>query len=239
MLLRLDAILTERNLVRSRRVARSLIKDGKVKVNGEVIKKQGKRFDSNIEVVITDLPKYVSRAGYKLEHALKEFNVSPKDKVALDVGASTGGFTDCLLQAGAKKVYAIEVGTAQLADELREDTRIVSMEDTDIRDIKKIPETIDLAVIDVSFISLTLVIPQVTKLISPGADIIALIKPQFEVHKSYRKGGVIKNADLHAEAVKKIRSYASETGLKVLKTTESPIKGSAGNQEFLIHLKTV
>lgn len=239
MQLRLDAILTERNLVRSRRVARDLIKDGKVKVNGEVIKKQGKRFDSNIEVVITDLPKYVSRAGYKLEHALKEFGITPKDKIALDVGASTGGFTDCLLQGGAKKVYAVEIGTGQLADELREDTRIVSMENTDIRNVKKLPDEIDLAVIDVSFISLTLVIPQVVNLVCPGADIVALIKPQFEAHKSYRKGGVIKNADLHAEAVKKIRSHASEIGLKVLKTTESPIKGSAGNQEFLIHLKTV
>ena len=237
MLLRLDAILTERNLVRSRRVARDLIKNGKVKVNGEVIKKQGKRFDSNIEVVITDLPKYVSRAGYKLEHALKEFQVSTQDKIVLDVGASTGGFTDCLLQSGAKKVYAVEVGTNQLADELREDIRIVSMENTDIRNVKKLPDEIDLAVLDVSFISLTLVIPQVVSLVKKDADIVALIKPQFEVHKSYRKGGVIKNADLHTEAVKKIKLFAQETGLRVIKVIESPVKGSAGNQEFLIHLK--
>lgn len=235
MLERLDVILTERSLVRSRRVARDLIKGGKVKVNGEVIKKQGKRFDSQIEIVITDLPKYVSRAGYKLEHALTHFKINAAGKTALDIGASTGGFTDCLLQQGATKVYAIEVGTNQMSDEIKDDERVVSMENTDIRNITSLPEIINLTVIDVSFISLTLVLPTALKL--TDGDIVALIKPQFEVKKSYNKGGIVTNEALQKEAIRKIITFSEGIGLKVCGTTQSPMKGSQGNQEYLIYLK--
>jgi len=237
MLKRLDVLLTEKKLVRSRRVGRDLIKGGKVKVNGYVVKKQGKRFDDAVTIEVTDHPKYVSRAGYKLEKALTEFKIDVSDKTCLDVGASTGGFTDVLLQNGSSKVYAVEVGTGQLADEIRDDKRVISKENTDIRNVKKLPEKIDIAVVDVSFISLTAVLPSLKNLLDKKADIVTLIKPQFEVKKSFRKkGGIVRELDKRREAVERIRESAIQNGFNVIKVIDSPIEGAKGNREFLAHL---
>lgn len=181
--------------------------------------------------------KYVSRGGLKLEHSLKEFQVSPKGKICLDVGVSTGGFTDCLLQHGAKKVYAVDVGYGQLAWKLRQDNRVVVIERQNIRYLpaKLIAEPIDLATIDVSFISLKLVFPVLKNFLANKADIIALIKPQFEVKKTQvGRKGVVKDPKLHAQAIEEIKTTGLKEGWCFLAATPSPILGAEGNQEFLI-----
>lgn len=237
MLKRLDVILTEKNLVRSRRVGRELIKNGKVKVNGNIVKKQGKRFDESVNLELLEQPKYVSRAGYKLEKALIEFGIKSADKIALDVGSSTGGFTDCFLQAGATRVYAVEVGSNQMADEIRSDERVILQENMDIRRVKKLPEKADIVAIDVSFISLTQILPVVKKLIKKEADIICLVKPQFEIGKSRRKKGVVKSEQAQKEAVTTVKSWVKGNGFITIKATPSPIVGKEGNKEYLLHIK--
>ena len=181
--MRLDTLMAEKKLVRSRSVATDLIKNNLVKVNGVIINKPAKDFPTETIIEILELPKYVGRGGLKLEKALEEFEISPNGLVVLDVGSSTGGFTDCLLQKGAKKVYAVDVGTDQLSETLKKSPRIVSMEKTDIRNIKTLPEKPDLAVIDASFISLELILENVASLLKENGKIIALIKPQFETQK--------------------------------------------------------
>ena len=237
---RLDNLLLERGIVQSRERAKGLILSGDVRVNGNPVNKAGTLIDENAEIEITkDIP-YVSRGGLKLEKAIKEFNINVKDKVAIDVGASTGGFTDCLIQYGAKKVYAVDVGYGQLAWKLRNDPRVVIIERKNVRYIKPsdIGEPVDIATIDVSFISLKLVLPVVKNLLKENGEIIALIKPQFEVGRGeVGKGGIVKDEEKHKKVISEIKSFAIDSGFKVLNVTESPIAGQKGNVEFLIYLQ--
>lgn len=236
--MRLDILLTEKKLVRSRKTASDLIKAGKVLVNGEVIHKPAKDFTDEVIIKISEQPKYVSRGGLKLEKALEEFQLDPANLTILDVGSSTGGFTDCLLQKGAKKVYAVDVGTDQFDPELKKDKRIVLLEKTDIRSLTHLPEKPDWAVIDASFISLEEILPYVKDLLKDTGKIIALIKPQFETPKEAKnKSGIVKTEKIREETVSKIKDFAEKIKLKTLKTIESPILGGSGNKEYLILLQ--
>lgn len=237
---RVDKLLVDRGLVQSRGRASALIMEGKVSVDGIRVDKAGTKVstDSFLKLKENDMP-YVSRGGIKLAYALDEFKLEVKDKVALDIGASTGGFTDCLLQRGARKVYAIDVGYGQLAWSIRQDPRVVSLERRNIRylDTKEIDEKADLAVIDISFISLTKVLTKVTELIKEKGCIIALIKPQFEVEKGeVGKGGIVKDPEKHRQVIEKIKGFVTLHDLKVQGLIESPILGADGNKEFLIYL---
>ncbi len=237
---RLDKLLVKRGLVESREKAQALIMAGLVYVNDQRVDKAGTRvsLEAQIEIKGETCP-YVSRGGLKLEHALKEFHISVAGLVCADIGASTGGFTDCLLQHGAAKVYAIDVGHGQLHWRLRQDPRVVVMEGVNARYLKPedLPETVDLVTIDVSFISLTKIIPAAKGLLKPGGRIVALIKPQFEVGpREVGKGGVVRDPALHQRVIEKIKNFAEDLNLTVLGLTESPLLGPAGNREFLIHL---
>ncbi|MGO9952310.1 MAG: TlyA family RNA methyltransferase [Dissulfurispiraceae bacterium] len=236
---RLDKLLVERGLVASRERARALIMEGKVKVDGHPVTKAGEMVisDAQIDLKGEDMP-YVSRGGLKLEAALKHFEIFVQDKVAMDVGASTGGFTDVMLQKGVRRVYCIDVGYGQLAWKLRQDPRVVLLERTNIRSLERqrIPESIDIATIDVSFISLNKVIPKVLEFISDGGEIVALIKPQFEVGKGeVGKGGIVKDSAKRHAAVERVRNELQEFGLHIMGIIESPILGQKGNMEYLIH----
>ncbi len=238
---RLDKLLVERGLVPSRERARMLILSGSVLVGERVVDKVGAQVprDSAVRIRGEDIP-YVSRGGLKLEKGLDAFAVDPSGRVAIDVGASTGGFTDCLLQRGAVRVYAVDVGYGQLAWKLRDDPRVVNMERTNIRRLlpADLPERPDLAVVDASFISLDKVLPATLALLAADAEIVALIKPQFEVGKGeVGKGGVVRDPLKHERAVEKVEESARALGCTVLAVTESPILGPKGNREFLIHLK--
>jgi 23S rRNA (cytidine1920-2'-O)/16S rRNA (cytidine1409-2'-O)-methyltransferase len=234
---RLDILIIKKGLVKSRNVSGELIKEGKVLVDGKKILKPGAKVSIDAKIEIKERPKYVSRGGLKLERALDAFEVDVKDLIVADIGASTGGFTDCLLQRGAKHVYAIDVGHGQLAEELRKDPRVSVYEKTDIRKLKALPEKVDLATIDVSFISLTLILPHVQRLLKPRGQIIALLKPQFEVGRGRTKKGIVKNKELREQTVEKIKQWAEENNYKVKAVTESPIKGTAGNIEYLFYLE--
>ena len=238
---RLDKLLVDRALVPSRERARALILAGKVVVGEHAVDKAGAQVaeDAPVRLKGEDIP-YVSRGGLKLEKGLDHFAVDPARRVAVDVGASTGGFTDCLLQRGAAKVFAVDVGYGQLAWSLREDPRVVNLERTNIRELttERLGERPSLAVIDASFISLDKVLPPTLALLAPDAEVLALIKPQFEVGKGQvGKGGVVRDAEQHAAVVERIRTLAETLGCQVLGVTESPILGPKGNREFLIHLR--
>ena len=236
--MRLDILMVEKKLAKSRNVAIDLIKNGKVQVNEEIITKPAKDINPNAPIKVLEQPKYVGRGGFKLEKALREFIINPAGLTILDIGSSTGGFTDCLLQNDAKKVYAVDVGTDQLDIKLKNDERVVSMEKTDIRNIKTLPEKPDLAVIDVSFISLELILQEVANLLKTKAKIIALIKPQFETPKTSKdKNGIVKSEEIQEQVIEKIKKYCQTIKLKVLKITASPILGGSGNKEFLILLQ--
>lgn len=235
---RLDTALVERGLAETRTKARALIMAGCVYVDGVKTDKAGAlvREGSGVEVRDTSL-KYVSRGGLKLEAALKEFGIDPAGQVAVDIGASTGGFTDCLLKSGAAKVYAIDVGYGQLDWKLRQDPRVLVREKLNARYIKPedTGEPADIVVIDVSFISLTLIIPPALALLKPGGVLIALIKPQFEVGKGeVGKGGIVRDEARHREVVDKISEFVKSLGVGVLGVVPSPIEGAEGNKEFLI-----
>jgi 23S rRNA (cytidine1920-2'-O)/16S rRNA (cytidine1409-2'-O)-methyltransferase len=237
---RLDKILVDRGLALSRERARALILAGQVVVNDHRIDKAGTKVDLIAEIRVKggDIP-YVSRGGLKLEKGLEAFNVNVQDRVAIDVGASTGGFTDCLLQRGAAKVYAVDVGYGQLAWKLREDDRVINLERTNIRALTadQLDTLPTLAVIDASFISLKLVLPPTINLLADNAEIVALIKPQFEVGKGkVGKGGVVRDPEQHRETVAAIEKTAADLGCRVGGVDESPILGPKGNREFLIHL---
>lgn len=233
---RLDVLLVERGLVESRERAQALILAGKVLVEGEVISKPGTFISPEAKVEIKESLPYVSRGGLKLEFALRAFGVDPRGKVAIDVGASTGGFTDCLLQHGAVRVYAVDVGYGQLAWKLRQDPRVVVLERTNIRYLESLPEPVDLATIDVSFISLKLVLPPVLKLMKPRAEILALIKPQFEAgREKVGKGGVVRDPRVHKEVLESLVEYAKGLGLSTLGLVPSPLLGPAGNVEFFAY----
>jgi 23S rRNA (cytidine1920-2'-O)/16S rRNA (cytidine1409-2'-O)-methyltransferase len=236
---RLDIALVERGLAETRMAAQRLVMAGLVFSNDRRLDKAGQSVadETPLEVRGQTHP-YVSRGGLKLEKALDHFAIPVEGRVALDVGASTGGFTDCLLQRGATRVYAIDVGTNQLAWKLRRDPRVVSLERTNIRDVTtaEVPEPVDLIVCDASFIGLRTALPAALALARPGAHLVALIKPQFEVGRGrVGKGGIVREPALHEEVCDTIRRWLGEQrGWQVLGMTESPITGAEGNKEFLI-----
>ena len=237
---RLDILLVKRGLAESREKAKAVIMSGIVYVDGQKEDKAGQTFadTANIEVRGSTL-KYVSRGGLKLEKAMECFDVSVKDKVCMDIGASSGGFTDCMLQNGAKKVYAVDVGHGQLAWKLRNDTRVVVMEKTNIRYVKSddIGESIDFASIDVSFISLSKVLPAAYNLLGARCEIVALIKPQFEAgREKVGKKGVVREKSTDIEVIQNCFAYAKENGFFVRELEFSPVKGPEGNIEYLYHL---
>lgn len=237
---RLDRLLVERGLAPSREKARALIMAGQVVVSDHAVSKAGEMvpLEADIRIKGEQLP-YVSRGGLKLEKGLDSFAIDVTGLLALDVGASTGGFTDCLLQRGARGVIAVDVGYGQLAWKLRQDPRVVNLEKTNIRylDPDKLPAVPDCAVIDASFISLEKVLPNTLQLIKEDGFVVALIKPQFEVGPGrVGKGGVVRDEALHAEVITSIKELAQCLGLEVGGVVESPILGPKGNREFLIHL---
>lgn len=235
---RLDKLLADRQLVPSRERAQALILSGKVLVAGRVVTKAGQQVDPEVPVELLegDL-RFVSRGGLKLEAALDAFGIDPAGWVAMDVGASTGGFTDCLLQRGAARVYAIDVGYGQLAWKLRQDPRVVVIERRNIRylPVESIPEPVRMAVMDTSFISLRLVIPPVLSFLEKGGRLVALIKPQFEAGRErVGKGGVVRDPEVHREVCESIVTFCVTVGLSVLGVIPSPILGPKGNREFLL-----
>lgn len=237
---RLDSVLVARGLVQSRERAKALIAEGKVLVDHEKVDKPGTPIvvEAEIELTGQDVP-YVSRGGLKLEGALQAFGVNPTGMVVMDVGASTGGFTDCVLQRGAKKVYAVDVGYGQLAWSLRTDPRVVNLERTNIRYLspEALEERVDLILIDVSFISIEKFLSHLLGFLKEGGRIVALIKPQFEVGKGeVGKGGVVKDPDLHQKVIDRLAGLSRDLGLEVLGMVESPLLGPKGNKEFFIHL---
>ncbi|WP_026840510.1 TlyA family RNA methyltransferase [Citrifermentans bremense] len=238
---RLDKLVLERGLAPSRERAKALIMAGQVVVDDHLADKAGLMVPVEAEIRLKGEPlPYVSRGGLKLAEGLERFGIDVAGLCAIDVGASTGGFTDCLLQRGATRVYAVDVGYGQLAWKLREDSRVVSMEKTNIRHLEPgmLPESPDLAVIDASFISLDKVLPPTLRLIKPDGVVVALIKPQFEVGRGQvGKGGVVRDEKKHQEVVESIGELARGLGLLVLGVCDSPILGPKGNKEFLIHLK--
>ncbi len=239
--IRLDSLLVQRGIAESRQRAQAMILAGSVLAGNQVIDKAGTLLNQDVEIRIKgDANPFVSRGGLKLQGALQAFFLSVCDLVALDVGASTGGFTDCLLQAGAKKVYAIDVGYGQLAWKLRKDHRVINIERKNIRfyDGSGIVDDIDIAVVDASFISLRLVIPPVIKLIKDGALILCLVKPQFEAgRKEIGKHGVIKDPLIHERVLEEMEMFCREIGLEVMGRCDSPLTGPAGNREFFLYLK--
>ena len=238
---RIDKLMVQLQLAGSRERARALILAGRVLVDDQTIDKVGTRVDlaASIRLRGEDIP-YVSRGGLKLAEALDYFKLSVAGRIAIDVGASTGGFTDCLLQNGAAMVVAVDVGYGQLAWKLRNDDRVVNLERTNIRHLtaETLDATPDLAVIDASFISLEKVLPATLTLLAPCSDVIALIKPQFEVGKGQvGKGGIVRDPEQHAQVVEKIKLLATQLGCQVMDVCESPVLGPKGNREFLIHLR--
>ena len=238
---RLDLEMTRRGLADSRESAQRLIMAGRVRVNSRPAEKSDLKVDETAGIeVIGSATEYASRGGYKLAAALDHFPIAVGGRNALDVGASTGGFTDVLLQRGAARVIALDVGYGQLTDRLRRDPRVTVMDRTNIRHITAadLPYRPDLIVIDASFISLRLILPPVAALAMPSADIVALVKPQFEVGKGkVGKGGVVRDDHLRTQALEGVVAFARSIGLEAGGAIESPITGAAGNREFLLHLK--
>jgi 23S rRNA (cytidine1920-2'-O)/16S rRNA (cytidine1409-2'-O)-methyltransferase len=238
---RLDKLLVERGLVASREEGRKRILAGEVLVDDRPFAKAGSLIDADAPIRLRGKPlPYASRGGVKLEAALRRFQIDVKDKIALDVGASTGGFTDCLLAFGAARVYAVDVGYGQLDWKLRNDPRVVVREKTNIRHLKTgdLPEPAAFATIDASFISLRLVLPAVRDLLAPRGEIVALIKPQYEVGKGrVGKGGVVRQTAEHERVIEEIRAAAASMRLDAIGVAESPLVGPKGNKEFFIHLR--
>lgn len=240
---RLDQHLTEKGYFESRSKAKAAIMAGLVLVKGQRIDKAGTEIDPESEITVKgDYCPYVSRGGYKLEKAIQGFGLNLQDKQVLDVGASTGGFTDCALQNGARQVYAVDVGYGQMAWSLRQDPRVVVIERANIRYMTEdeLPVAFDLVVIDVSFISLNIVIPASRRFLKPGGEMMALIKPQFEAGRGrVGKNGVVKDPDVHHEVIMQTIELAGRENLQVAGLSFSPITGAEGNIEFLIYLKDV
>lgn len=238
---RLDVLLVEKGLASSREKAKAIIMSGVVFVDGQREDKAGSAFDETKEIIIKGKTlKYVSRGGLKLEKAMKNFNISLDGKVCMDVGASTGGFTDCMLQNGAVKVYSVDVGHGQLDWKLRNDERVICMERTNMRYVTEedIEEPAQFVSIDVSFISLTKILPAVYRVLEDGGEAVALIKPQFEAgREKVGKKGVVRDKKVHEEVIEKICSFAASNGFELLHLDYSPIKGPEGNIEYLLHMK--
>lgn len=238
---RLDVLLLKRNLVESREKAKAIIMSGNVFVNGQREDKAGSTFADTVEIEVKGAPqKYVSRGGYKLEKAVEHYGVSLEGKTCMDVGSSTGGFTDCMLQNGAVKVYAVDVGTNQLAWKLRQDERVISMEKTNIKYVEpdQIPDVIDFISIDVAFISLTKVLIPVRNLLKDSGEVVCLIKPQFEAgREKVGKKGVVRDPEVHKEVIENVITFAVGIGFQVQNLDYSPIKGPEGNIEYLLHIQ--
>ena len=234
---RLDLLLVERGLAESRTRAQALVMEGKVRVGGQVETKASRQVEAEVEVEVEAPPRFVSRGGEKLEGAFEKFSLAAEGRICLDVGSSTGGFTDCLLQHGAKKAMAVDVGTNQLAYKLRTDPRVWVKENYNARFMKSadLPDVPTLAVTDVSFISLKLILPPIVAVLAPGGEIVALIKPQFEVGKGNAPGGLVRDEALRLEARDEIVRFGrEELGLELLGLEESPIRGKEmGNVEYL------
>lgn len=238
---RLDVLLVKRVMAESREKAKAIIMTGKVFVNGQREDKAGSTFPEDVQIEIHGTPmKYVSRGGYKLEKAIDLWQVPLDDRICMDVGSSTGGFTDCMLQNGAKKVYAIDVGTNQLAWKLRQDDRVVSMEKTNIRYVthEEVEDEIAFSSIDVAFISLTKVLEPVRNLLQEHGQVVCLIKPQFEAgREKVGKKGVVRDKKVHLEVVCDVMTYAISIGFQILALSFSPIKGPEGNIEYLLYIE--
>lgn len=238
---RLDRLIFEKGLSESREKAKALILEGSIYVNGRTADKAGEMVREGIHIEILKRRTYVSRGGMKLQEALKGFHIDVQHKTALDVGASTGGFSDCLLQNGAARVYAVDVGYGQFDWKLRNDPRVKLLEKTNIRylDRSAIEEEIDIVTIDVSFISLLKVIPNILSFLAPGKEIIAMIKPQFEAgRRLVGKGGVIRDASIREQVIRDVKEGLEDLGLEVRGMITSPILGSKGNIEYLIYMVT-
>jgi 23S rRNA (cytidine1920-2'-O)/16S rRNA (cytidine1409-2'-O)-methyltransferase len=236
--IRADLLLFERGLANSREQAQALIMEGVVYTPSGRVLKAGSTLLGDVELEVKGRLPFVGRGGVKLAHALDEFQIGVDGLTVLDVGASTGGFTDCLLQRGARHVYAVDVGHGQMDYGLRQDERVTVMEKTNARHPFDLPEQVDLIVIDVSFISLTMVIPEAVRHLDPGRYIAALVKPQFEAQKSQvGRGGVIKDPKVHADVLGNTVNWAVGQGLRVRNMCRSPIQGDAGNREFFILLQ--
>ncbi|MDM8526678.1 TlyA family RNA methyltransferase [Anaerolineales bacterium HSG24] len=234
---RLDILLVEKGLVETRGRAQALIMAGKVRVGEQVVTKSGMAIAIDRSITVEQPLPYVSRGGLKLAGALDQFEVNPQGLCCADVGASTGGFTDVLLQRQARRVYAIDVGYGQLAWTLRQDERVVVMERTNARHLSALPEPIELAVIDASFISLRLILPAVKKWLAQPAAVVALIKPQFEASKKQvGKGGIVRQRHVHEQVLEQVASYAHQQAFTVVGLMVSPITGMTGNYEFLIYM---
>lgn len=240
---RLDVLLVNRRLADSREKAKAVIMSGNVFVNGQREDKAGSMFPMDASLELRGVPmKYVSRGGYKLEKAIESHGLSLQGKICMDVGSSTGGFTDCMLQNGAMKVYAVDVGTNQLAWKLRQDERVITMEKTNIRYVthEDIPDEIQFVSIDVAFISLTKVLEPVKALMAECSEAVCLIKPQFEAgREKVGKKGVVRDASVHIEVIRHVADYAVSIGFAVMHLDYSPIKGPEGNIEYLLHIRPV
>ena len=237
--IRLDQLLTDRGLARSRAEAQALIHAGDVELDGTRRLKPGQLVAQDASVELVEKPRWASRAGHKLEAALDAFGIDPTGMSVLDAGASTGGFTDVLLARGARRVYAVDVGRAQLVQRLRDDPRVVSMERTNLRELRELPQPIDLATLDLSFISLRLVLPAVRNLLADEGQVVALVKPQFEAGKDeVPRGGVVRDPETWARVIREVASTATDVGLEPQGVIPSPIAGGDGNVEFLLQLRS-
>ncbi len=234
---RLDVLLVERKMVESRAKAQALIMAGEVMAGGAAMTKAGALVPVDILISIRERPPFVGRGGVKLDHALKAFCLNPKGMTALDVGASTGGFTDCLLQRGARRVYALDVGRGQMNYGLRQDPRVSVMEKVNAHYPFELRERVDLATVDVSFISVRQVLPNVVSHVKRGGSIVALVKPQFEARRrEVGRGGVVRDPLIHARVLGRVILWVTEAGLRLRSMTPSPILGAKGNREFFLHL---
>lgn len=236
--MRLDVFLFEKGYFNSRQKAQNAIKDGAISVNGKVINKANyecSEFD--IIEVLKETNLYVSRGGYKLEAAIKDFYLDFKDKIILDIGSSTGGFTDCAIKHGAKLVYALDVGTDQLDESLKNRSDVISMEQTNILDVDSFPTNIDFIVMDVSFVSISKILPAIDRFLNNDNAFVCLVKPQFEVGKRFLKNGIVKDRTMHIKVLEAVKNQLESYGMGIEKMTVSPILGGSGNKEFLIYVK--
>ena len=237
--IRLDQLMTDRGLARSRAEAQALIHAGDVELDGTRRLKPGQLVAHDASVSLVEKPRWASRAGAKLEAALDAFRIDPTGMAVLDAGASTGGFTDVLLARGVRRAYAVDVGRAQLIQRLRDDPRVVSMERTNLRELRELPEPIDLATLDLSFIGLRLVLPAVRYLLAESGRVVALVKPQFEAGpEEVPRGGVVRDPEIWERVIREVASSAAEMGLEPQSVIRSPIVGGDGNVEFLLHLRS-
>jgi len=238
---RLDQLVVERGLARSRAEAQSLLMAGGIQLSGSASRalKPGQLVESDVELSAVPRPRWASRGGEKLAAALDEFRVDPRGLLCLDAGASTGGFTDVLLERGARLVYAVDVGRGQLVERLRTDPRVVVMDRTNLRTLELLPEPVELATLDLSFISLALVLPAVRRLLAPGGRVVALVKPQFEAgREAVPRGGVVRDPAVHRAVLLEFGDAARQTAFWPTKAIRSPITGSSGNVEFLALLES-